>query len=66
MIRFDCSDDGFKNPVMVEAGKKAALTSASGVYTFEERLEGKSAEILALIATIREFTLGLDGLRHRR
>lgn len=54
------TDNGYKNPVMVEAGKKAALTRATATYTFDERLEGKSEEIQALTATIREFILGLD------
>ncbi len=51
---------GSKNPVMVEAGKKAALTRATATYTFNERLEGKSEGIRELTATIREFILGLD------
>jgi predicted transport protein len=50
----------YKNPVMVEAGKKAALTRATATYTFDERLEGKSEEIKELTAIIREFILGLD------
>lgn len=54
------SDNGYKNPVMVEAGKKAALTRATATYTFDERLEGKSDEIQELTATIREFIIGLD------
>ena len=49
-----------KNPVMVEAGKKAALTRATATYTFDERLKGKSQDILELTTTIREFILGLD------
>ena len=49
-----------KNPIMVEAGKKAAQTRATGTYTFDERLKGKSQEILNLTASIREFILGLD------
>lgn len=49
-----------KNPVMVEAGKKAALTRATATYTFDERLEGKSEEIRELTAIIREFIVGLD------
>src|SRR5690606_30892547 len=54
------TENGYKNPVMVEAGKKAALTRATATYTFDERLEGKSEEIQGLTATIREFILGLD------
>ena len=49
-----------KNPVMVEAGKKAALARATGVYTFDEHIEGKSADIQSLVHTIREYVLGLD------
>jgi predicted transport protein len=49
-----------KNPVMVAAGKKAALTRATGVYTFEEHLEGKSDEIKELAFAIQEFITGLD------
>lgn len=49
-----------KNPVMVAAGKKAALTRATGVYTFEEHLEGKSDEVKELAFTIQEFITGLD------
>ncbi|WNO10656.1 DUF5655 domain-containing protein [Teredinibacter sp. KSP-S5-2] len=54
------NDGGYKNPVMVEAGKKAALTRATATYTFEERLEGKSQEIQELTMVVREFILGLD------
>lgn len=54
------TEGGYKNPVMVEAGKKAAQTRATATYTFDERLEGKSEEIKKLTATIREFILDLD------
>lgn len=49
-----------KNPVMVAAGKKAALTRATGVYTFEEHLEGKSDDVKELAFAIQEFITGLD------
>ena len=49
-----------KNPVMVEAGKKAALVRATATYSFEEHLEGKSKNIRELVYSIREFVLGLD------
>lgn len=54
------SDIGAKNPIMVEAGKKAALTRATATYTFDERLDGKNEKIQRLTATIREFILNLD------
>jgi len=49
-----------KNPVMVEAGKKAAQVRATAIYSFEEHLEGKPKQIQELIYNIREFVMGLD------
>ncbi len=49
-----------KNPVMVEAGKKAAQVRATATYTFEEHLEGKSDSIQALMNGIREYIVALD------
>ncbi len=49
-----------KNPIMVEAGKKAARTRTTATYTFTEHLEGKSKQIQELIHTIREFIMGID------
>jgi len=49
-----------KNPVMVEAGKKAALTRATAVYTVEERFEGKPDKIKELFYDINDYVTGLD------
>ena len=38
----------------------AALSRATGVYTFDEHLDGKNDDIRELTAMIREFILGLD------
>lgn len=54
------SVDGGKNPVMVEAGKKAAQVRATATYEFDEHLEGKPAHIQSLMHSIREFIVGLD------
>ena len=54
------SQSSGKNPVMVEAGKKAALVRATATYTLEEHFEGKSEEIKDLMREIREFITGLD------
>ena len=54
------TDNEYKNPIMVAAGKKAACTRATATYTFDERLQGKSQDMLELTATIREFILDLD------
>ena len=53
-------DASGKNPIMVEAGRKAALARATGVYTIEEHLEGKSEAIQELIHSAREFIRSLD------
>lgn len=49
-----------KNPVVVEAGKRAAQVRATAAYTFAEHLEGKSKAITSLIHSVREYILGLD------
>jgi predicted transport protein len=49
-----------KNPVMVAAGKKAALTRASGGWTFDRHITGKPPQIRSLVLAIQEFMLGLD------
>lgn len=49
-----------KSPVMVAAGKKAALTRATGEYTWEEHLKGKPAKIAELAQSIREHITSLD------
>jgi predicted transport protein len=49
-----------KNPVMVEAGRKAAQVRINATYTFEEHLEGKPTAIQTLMHSIREFIVGLD------
>ena len=49
-----------KNPVMVAAGKKAAQTKATGVYTFEQHLDGKPKLVQSLLHSIDEYIRGLD------
>ena len=53
------SHDG-KNPIMVEAGKKAAITRATATYTFDEHLEGKPEKIQDLTLAVQEFVTNLD------
>jgi len=55
----DMPADG-KNPVMVAAGKKAALTRATGSYSFEQHLIGKSPKVKELAPAVQEFVMGLD------
>lgn len=49
-----------KNPVMVAAGKKAALTRKSATYSFEQHLDGKPEATRALALAVQEFILKLD------
>jgi predicted transport protein len=51
---------GGKNPVMVAAGKKAALARATGSYTFAQHVKGKSPEIRDLALSVNDFVMGLD------
>lgn len=49
-----------KNPVMVEAGRKAAQVRATAVYTIKEHFDGKSKIIQDLMHEVSEFISGLD------
>jgi predicted transport protein len=54
------ADGSGKNPVMVAAGKKAAVTKALGGWTFEWHLEGKPPHICELLHAVQEYMLSLD------
>jgi predicted transport protein len=49
-----------KSPVMIAAGKKAALTRATGIYTFEQHISGKSETIKEIVFDLRDFIMNLD------
>ncbi len=49
-----------KNPIMVAAGKKAAMSRKTGTYTFEQHLEGRPASIKEVALAAQEYVLGLD------
>jgi predicted transport protein len=49
-----------KSPVMIAAGKKAALTRATGVYTFDQHISGKSETIKEMVFDLRDFIMNLD------
>lgn len=58
----DTADISSKNPVMVEAGKKAALTRKTATYTLEEHFENLDENILELFNTIRDYIVTIDSL----
>jgi len=49
-----------KNPKMVEAGKKAAITRQTGVHTIEEHMKKINKKKLHLVQELEEFILSLD------
>ena len=49
-----------KDPKMVQAGKKAAETRATGIYSFSEHIDNKPQHICELVYQVQEFILGLD------
>ncbi|MGL4599160.1 MAG: DUF5655 domain-containing protein, partial [Bacteroidia bacterium] len=49
-----------KNPVMVEAGKKGALTRKTGIYTLEEHYENLDENILELFNAVRDYIVSID------
>jgi predicted transport protein len=51
---------GNKNPVMVLAGKKAAIARAMGNYTFEEHINEKSEKVRDIALAVQEFISGID------
>jgi predicted transport protein len=53
-------DEPTKDPVMVAAGKKAAITRLTTSYNVEQHFQGKPEHIRELAQAIREFITGLD------
>lgn len=49
-----------KNPIMVAAGKKAALSRKTGIYTFDQHVKDKPASIREIVLAVQEYVLGLD------
>lgn len=48
-----------KNPAMVAAGKKGAITRANGVYTLEEHLQIADEPTLDLVNELRDYIMAL-------
>lgn len=49
-----------KNPVMVEAGKKAAFTRKNSTYTLEQHIKALNETMVDLFNSIRDFIISLD------
>lgn len=54
------TDNEGKDPVMVEAGKKAAITRKTATYTIEEHISRVNKDLVELQAEIREYIVNLD------
>jgi predicted transport protein len=50
-----------KNPIMVEAGKKAALTRKTATYSMDEHTEKLDDLMLELYNSVRDFIVAIDG-----
>jgi len=53
-------DTNGKNPVMVEAGRKAAETRKNATYTIDEHIEKVNGNLKDLLNEIREYIVNLD------
>lgn len=53
-------DHNEKNPVMVEAGRKAAITRKNAVYTIEEHFDNLDKSLVDLFNTVRDYITSLD------
>lgn len=53
------SQQAGKDPVMVAAGRKAAIARATQTYKFEDHLDGKADEIRDLAYALQELILGI-------
>jgi len=53
-------EDTEKDPIMVAAGKKAAITRATGNYSFEQHIHNKSKKVKELAHAVQEYILDLD------
>jgi predicted transport protein len=49
-----------KNSVMVAAGRKAAVTRVTGIYNFEQHIDGKSQSVQNIALALQEYMQKLD------
>jgi len=49
-----------KNPIMVEAGRKAAITRKTASYTLEQHLQGLNQGTLDIFNEVRDYIIALD------
>ena len=49
-----------KNPIMIEAGKKAAETRKNAIYTIDEHIDKVNTDLKDLLNEIREYIVNLD------
>lgn len=53
-------DNNGKNPIMVEAGKKAAITRKTASYTLEDHVDALNNDLKMLFNEVREYIINLD------
>lgn len=57
---FDESKNNSKNPIMVEAGRKAAMTRKTASYTIEEHYEKIGNDLKEMLDSIRDYIISID------
>ncbi len=60
LIHREIEEIGVKNPTMVEAGRKAAITRKTATYTIEQHLEGLNHAMLEIFNDIRDYIIQID------
>jgi predicted transport protein len=56
----EVEEESAKSPIMVEAGKKAALTRKTATYTLEEHFDGLDDNIKELFNAVRDYIVSID------
>jgi predicted transport protein len=59
-VHSDTEQSNTKDPIMVAAGKKAAITRATGIYSVDEHLDKTSGKFRTVVESIRELILSID------
>ncbi|HMO41156.1 MAG TPA: DUF5655 domain-containing protein [Saprospiraceae bacterium] len=60
MMEYKKDNENEKNPVMVEAGKKAAITRKTATYTIDEHIEVLNKNLQGLFTELRDYIINLD------
>lgn len=60
MVTYQDDNGNSKNPIMVEAGRKAAITRKTATYTLETHLDSLNDDLKTLFNEVREYIISID------